>query len=156
MNELSQSSGQLTGTLNNTRDVLARFRVTLTTNTQGPGSIQAPYYIATYTKELEFLNTEALRPRVEVWAALEESTAPFTAFRKCPFTSNEAGTKNISRNVNVNIQEGTSKTTGFNLNVVISYFSKDVGAMATFFVTVYNDSIASTDGSLYPNEGSFS
>jgi len=155
MPELYQSTGQLTGNLNIDADVIARGRVTLTATNQGPGSVYAPYYYVSFSKDIEYLNVSAIRPDVAVWEASVDDP-PFELHRKCPYTQWRTGARDIERIVNYSLFVATNKTTGQSLRLIIEMFSSTQNVERTFFYTIYNKAIATQDGSLYPSDGSFS
>lgn len=154
-----QTSSQLTSRLNRDRDVLWRGRVELTANGQGPMSIYAPYYFVEWEKDIEFLNAEALRPEVEVWASKPDGAFPETLYErhiKAPFMLVEPGTDNVSENTTISERfTPGGKTTGDVLNVRIALWSRYQDVSWTYFVTIFNRTVATSDGSLYPNQGSF-
>lgn len=154
MTDIYQSSSELVGDLTKDKNILYRGRVQLTTANQGPSSTYAPYYFVTYTKDIEFLNVSALRPRIEVWESAVG--APYTLQRQCPYTQVRAGFDTLQRHVNVELFFAAgSKTTGDSLRLIITVFSRTQNYTAEYFYTITNETIATLDGSLYPSDGSF-
>ena len=150
-----QSSSVLTSRLNRDRDVLWRGKVQLIAHNQGPMGVYAPFYYAQWDKDIEFLNAEALRPEVEVWASSPDGDFPENLYErhlKTPFTLVEPGTADIS-NYTVVAERFTpgGKTTGDVLNVSVALWSRYQDVSWTYFVTIFNRTIATSDGSLYPD-----
>lgn len=148
-----QSSSDIVGMLNQSENVLYRGRVTLTTTNQGPSSIYAPYYYASNTKDLSFLNTAGLFPQVEVF--MRTGTAGSLVFTKCPFLDVDPGTLNVGQFAQVQLSQRTSKVGGYTLGLTIGYFNKTQNTTREFYYTVLGVAVGSTDSSRFPNDGSF-
>lgn len=147
-----QTTDRLVETLETDKEVLYRGFMSISTPDTGPGGVYAPYYGAQGFKDVTFLNFTTLIPEIEVY---EQTSA--TSYRKCPYADMDTGTGLVQREVRVEIQEGSTKTSGFAVYVTILVLNDGADVSPKrFFYTLKNKLAADASLELFEDNGSFS
>lgn len=148
------SSDQIVTKADPDADVLWRGQFGLTTATQGPGSLYAPYYFASKVIDLSFLNTNGTFPKIEVWAF--SGSAGSRQFTQCPYAFVDAGTLDMLTYTKVDVQENIAKTDGYSVGLEVSLFHKTQNSQVQFYFTVTKLRIGTSDPTQFYDYGDFS